>query len=473
MAEKDIIDEKFSKIERKLKNSFRAIKEDINFLKLHIEEPHKSLKDSQDFIRLKEEFNSLKETLDERLNEVKESLEGFSKKTDEGDLKKILNEFANIRKEIVTKTELATLKSRLNETLNNFDEKIERTKNEIAVSRKTKSLEESSLRELLNEISQLRQDIVTKIEINELRGRINKTLTFFHDEIEKLKEGYNEKSKLKEELITEISSKIEESVSDIEKKFSEKSSAIEKEINELKEELTSSKKEIKEKNEEIGFLQKQIKTIRNKVSAIKEETPEQFEELEKKEKTSKKIFITIIFLIPIAILIYFLITNINIFNLNLGFSEKKYFFDIGSEEDEEFPLLYPNIGVSEVKKEGDITYREILSDRIYFDIPAGKRDKKINIEIRIKNNFPDFGGALGVGVKKRDTLDYEYVFLIDPPQLRDLKKDEWVIRSAQFEAKDLLLNNQSYSFVIIIPHLELEEQKDHPIPIDYINISIS
>jgi len=118
-----------------------------------------------------------------------------------------------------------------------------------------------------------------------------------------------------------------------------------------------------------------------------------------KEKLKEPFYIKIIklliILIPVLMILYILSLN---FIINQAFLET---YDIGSEKD----YLSPADRVSDKGIEGDITYKNLTSQLVYFNVPVIRGADYIIYEIKFKDEFPDDGRML-LGAKNKEEWSY-------------------------------------------------------------------
>ena len=117
----------------------------------------------------------------------------------------------------------------------------------------------------------------------------------------------------------------------------------------------------------------------------------------RKEPTKETVIKFLLILIPLIVLQYVIYSN---FFASHDFS---YFYDIGSEKDN---FLSPTQRVSSSGTENSVTYRNLTSNLVYFNVPVTKGSESINILIKFKDNFPESGNLI-IGAKNQTEWNYK------------------------------------------------------------------
>ncbi|MEM3067676.1 MAG: hypothetical protein QXX91_03390 [Thermoplasmata archaeon] len=104
----------------------------------------------------------------------------------------------------------------------------------------------------------------------------------------------------------------------------------------------------------------------------------------------------LVILIPLALLIYLVTYNLLI---EQTFSE---IYDIGSSKN----YLSPVNRVSSAIIEGDLTYQNLTSQLVYFEVPVTRGADYIKYEIRFKDNFPE-DGKMSLGARDKEEWSYK------------------------------------------------------------------
>jgi hypothetical protein len=263
---KEYIDIRFDKIEAKLKNSFQAIKQDINSIKESIE----------------------KKSILAKAKPLQQTSE-------------LESEVITLRKEI--HHALSSLQAQLNE------------------QSKTKSLEMASARALAEQINNLKDTLVTKPEIEKIDTKFSYELAKLKSEVERKITEIQ-----KQEIdIERINQKPMQRIKEIElwlpntmQSYKEESKREKEEIlKEVKKEISALKETLEEKDKQISIFNRQLAYFRNRLNKIKTETPEETDEYEeaKKPSSGRKIRIPfkIILQVIIAIALIFALSSLILF----------------------------------------------------------------------------------------------------------------------------------------------------------------
>ncbi len=150
-----------------------------------------------------------------------------------------------------------------------------------------------------------------------------------------------------------------------------------------------------------------MKRNRKKFGKVKEELEK--EHIDTKEfltvpRHVKIIKILLLLLIPLFIFEYLILTN---FLISHEFS---YFYDIGAEDDN---YLTPLDRISEsFTNEARVSYRNLTSGLVYFDVPIPRGAEKVKVKVKFKDNFPDSKFILGA--KDQEVWHYRWNTLYNP-----------------------------------------------------------
>ena len=156
-------------------------------------------------------------------------------------------------------------------------------------------------------------------------------------------------------------------------------------------------------------IQKIDQKFKKNLKHIEKEIKQEFDGSVNHNKEPKYIRILkiIVILIAVCIIIFILANN---FLISKDFH---YFYDLGDETDFRSSYLTPTGRISDVFVEGDITYRNLISDLVYFNvnIPLGSSD--IFTAIRFKENFSE-NYELNLGAKDQENWHYTYNKIYSP-----------------------------------------------------------
>ncbi|MDP2940113.1 MAG: hypothetical protein Q8O13_08560 [Candidatus Omnitrophota bacterium] len=116
-----------------------------------------------------------------------------------------------------------------------------------------------------------------------------------------------------------------------------------------------------------------------------------------------KVFKIIAMLIPVLLILYIFYSNLIISH------DFRFFYDIGSlrESAGNAVALSPLNRISDAANESGITYRNLTSSLVYFDVPIPRGADSVQIEARIKPNFPATASML-IGAKNGPEWNYSY-----------------------------------------------------------------
>lgn len=169
---------------------------------------------------------------------------------------------------------------------------------------------------------------------------------------------------------------------------------------------------------------------------------------------------SIVLLIPLLILAYLLYANV------LVSQEFNYFYDIGTGKEN---VLSPVVRVSEPVIEG--SYRNLISQLVYFNVPIARGAERVDVEIRYKNVFQNKTvNSFVLGAQdSKDEWHYKWNNL---PVNAGL--GEWGVTSTSFNLSNLTVVNGKLSMVFNVRHLNpnITQYVDRPVPIDWINVTV-
>jgi len=189
--------------------------------------------------------------------------------------------------------------------------------------------------------------------------------------------------------------------------------------------------------------------------------------LKAKEDNSNLVFMAelVFAMIVVIAVVYLLYIHIG---LNPGHSS---FYDIGSSQDANNSYLSPFYRVSGISNQGNITYRNITSSLVYFNVSAYSGEK-INISIKLLDNFPN-NTKMNIGIKDWLNGSYSNQVMFNSNSYTINETGKWIVVSANFSIESSNLVNGTANMLISIPHLAGDQTKTNKnvIPIDWINIS--
>jgi hypothetical protein len=168
-----------------------------------------------------------------------------------------------------------------------------------------------------------------------------------------------------------------------------------------------------------------------------------------------------------SILLALLLVGLVFVTVNFFYNNQvSYKFDIGGPQDMNKSYLYPSERVSQA--DANNSYRNITSRLVYLDVPAKYDSGIINFSFSIQENLP-FGSTILVRAKNSSDWNFTeqlvYVSINNIPNY-----SSWKTVSVQFNASDLFISNQTFTFCIDAPHLsEAKTRKDY-FAIDWINV---
>ncbi|MEK6884020.1 MAG: hypothetical protein AABY22_30600, partial [Nanoarchaeota archaeon] len=110
-------------------------------------------------------------------------------------------------------------------------------------------------------------------------------------------------------------------------------------------------------------------------------------------------------IIILAVLLVFFILYKNF----ISAEEFNYFYDIGENENH----LSPNYRISEKNSENSISYRNLTSNLVYFNVPIPRGSEKIKIDVKFKDNFNST--LILLGGKDREDWHYKWNTLYNKP----------------------------------------------------------
>lgn len=192
--------------------------------------------------------------------------------------------------------------------------------------------------------------------------------------------------------------------------------------------------------------------------------------LRKKVKSGLKFIGAIIIIGLVVLLGYYIWSNF------LIEKSHNYFYDVGGSEDIENLYLTPSSRISKVFNETiddntTLTYRNLLSQLVYFGVSIPWGSDIVNIDMKIKNQFSRNDLMfIGAGTSK----DWNYTsHLVYNRTLFKNTADEWIIVSTKFNISNLYTEKGILVLLIDIPHLAEDYDEDRVIPVDWINITLT
>ena len=99
----------------------------------------------------------------------------------------------------------------------------------------------------------------------------------------------------------------------------------------------------------------------------------------------------------------FLIVLFILYKNFISAEQFNYFYDIGSQGES---YLSPSYRVSEAVDFDEITYRNLTSGLVYFNVPVPRGAEKINVSVRFKDNFSE--SLLLLGAKDQEDWHYQW-----------------------------------------------------------------
>ncbi|MFH1289861.1 MAG: hypothetical protein ABIH92_00460 [Nanoarchaeota archaeon] len=148
-----------------------------------------------------------------------------------------------------------------------------------------------------------------------------------------------------------------------------------------------------------GVEKVEVSVYEEKESAAKKDVQDY-----RQEPKHVNVLKVIIWLIPLVILGYLVISNF------LVDQEFVHVYDIGIGEE---GYLTPAERISEVVVFDAGNYRELTGGLVYFDAPIPRGAERIYVEARIKDNLPE-GAKISLGAKDQEEWHYLYNLLYDP-----------------------------------------------------------
>ncbi len=106
----------------------------------------------------------------------------------------------------------------------------------------------------------------------------------------------------------------------------------------------------------------------------------------------------ILFTIAIFLIVLFIL-----YKNFISAEQFNYFYDIGSKGES---YLSPSYRVSEAANFEEITYRNLTSGLVYFNVPIPRGAEKINVSVRFKDNFSE--SLLILGAKDQEDWHYQW-----------------------------------------------------------------
>lgn len=146
-------------------------------------------------------------------------------------------------------------------------------------------------------------------------------------------------------------------------------------------------------------------------------------------------------------------------------------------------LTYHNQGIQNItinnnilninKPQTEFDY-SLTSSNDFYEIKIPKNDLVINtvnyISFSRDAYFEPYAYKI-VSIANNETLLKKNANYILTDYQKPMIDGDWIIGKAQFNIKDLYINNNKIQFLINIPHLGNEQYKNYTIPIDYISIT--
>lgn len=433
------VDERFSQIEGKLRNTFQAIRDDMTSIKekLAVRDVVKAIPADSE---LRKDFEFLREKLGTKFSDVQDQIEQVSKiKQDNSELRALVKEISSLKDKIATKQDIESIKEELND-------KVELAK---------KQLSKTGIKEEIN--TELTKNIADKFEritdnIQEFRSDISNKFSSYKSETEKQKkETIKALEKDKESILEDFNNQVED---------------LKKELGKKQKEFYS---KLEEKDAQLKTMQSQISYLKGRVNSKLGKEVVEIEEDKEVEKQAKRKPINLpIGKILVSVVVLFLLCSAVYFIYSFAISSKQvaYFYDIGTEDDANHLYLSPLMRVSNIASMDNVTYRNITGALVYFDIPASKKMTSLNISLRFKDNFP-LDSAMYVGVRN-SSADFDYneqeVYLKNSTN----NSQNWTTVSAVFDAKNIYVSDNKITVLINIPHLS-GTANQNVIPLDSIN----
>ena len=498
----DKIDKYFEKIEEKLKKSFSGIKEDIVNIKESINAINENSKENKsDFEKdkesLKQEIKQLKEKKEKSIQKDTEKLEKniieltnyVSELKNDVQYLKNNQEKQNDVKNLIEFNELKSQISDLKDSIENikFPEQKDNSKEFFEIAKKLGS-EIEILRKEVKEIKiPFQKDYSEDInelakEIGEIKGswinkkyldkELSRTKQNIDDEITELEEKQREiensiEQKTKSPLIFALKNEVKE----LKKQIEEETEKYEGFLSKIKTENKRLREDIKSENEE---LKNEISLLKGRITRLYSVTPEERKEIVKEERLTEETKKIVFKSLKIAIIIIPLLLIGFIFYSNfIASHDFNYFYDIGSQQDANKPYLTPLNRVSDIEKQENIDFRNIISSLTYLEVPIPPGSINLTMEVRFKNNFPNKSSMkIGASLSQEWNYTSDTVFNNSPNEYTG--NGEWIIASTTFNLKDLYINQDKLSMLINIPHLANDKNQTNMqyIPVDWINITI-
>lgn len=167
-----------------------------------------------------------------------------------------------------------------------------------------------------------------------------------------------------------------------------------------------------------------------------------------------------------AILVFAVFFTISL----LSNSTKTYLYDIGGEADKNNSYLYPldRISNSTVQNSTNITYRNITSYLVYFKVPADYSAGQVNISFSLLDNLPY---SSIVSIRGKNSANWSYIEQFAHISIGRGNSSSWRTVNVQFNASDLIIEDNQFIFAIDSPHLLDARTKRNYVSIDWINVS--
>lgn len=180
-----------------------------------------------------------------------------------------------------------------------------------------------------------------------------------------------------------------------------------------------------------------------------------------KPKKIPAVVIALMIIIPVAIALY-LIYQHAIIPQNF-----QYNYDIGSPQDKYLTPIERISAPAELQEES-ITYRNLTSGLVYFEVPIARFASTVTVKARFQNNFPQ-GSTFSIGAKDKEEWHYRWqkIFTSDSSS-----KGKWVVAETTFNISDTYIKNNRLSLVFNTPHLSKANYTNYTIPVDWISINV-
>jgi hypothetical protein len=189
--------------------------------------------------------------------------------------------------------------------------------------------------------------------------------------------------------------------------------------------------------------------------------------LRKSNPVAAKYLLLVVGGVIVAILLVFAVFfTVSIFSN----STKVHSYDIGGETDNQSPYLYPidRLSNSSVQDITSITYRNITSFLVYFKVPAEYKTGNLTISLSLLENLP-FGSV--INLRGKNSTDWNYTSQLAYVSLGKKNLSSWKTATVQFNASDLIIENNTFTFAIESSHLSKALTKTNYVSLDKIEVS--